>query len=159
MVKVDCSIYSRSERVLSRICVFAEEDKMLAIAHQHYKGGNYHQALEHCNTVYERNPNRTDGLLLLGAIYYQVSSLSSTLSRFLIFLLTIINFESERHSASNHIYLDFELWQLHDFDTCIAKNEAAIRIDPEFAECYGNMANALKVNMIPSVVLSGIYSL
>lgn len=36
--------------------------------------------------------------------------------------------------------------QLHDFDTCIAKNEEAIRIDPEFAECYGNMANALKVN-------------
>lgn len=35
--------------------------------------------------------------------------------------------------------------QLHDFDMCIAKNEEAIRLDPEFAECYGNMANALKV--------------
>jgi protein O-GlcNAc transferase len=35
--------------------------------------------------------------------------------------------------------------QLHDFDMCIAKNEEAIRIEPQFAECYGNMANALKV--------------
>ncbi|PKI61153.1 hypothetical protein CRG98_018473 [Punica granatum] len=27
---------------------------------------------------------------------------------------------------------------------CIAKNEEALRIDPHFAECYGNMANAWK---------------
>jgi hypothetical protein len=37
------------------------------------------------------------------------------------------------------------MWQLHDFDMCIVKNEEAIRIEPQFAECYGNMANALKV--------------
>ncbi|BBN13590.1 protein O-GlcNAc transferase [Marchantia polymorpha subsp. ruderalis] len=81
-----------------------DEEKLLAVAHQHYKAGNYQLALEHCNIVYERNSKRTDALLLLGAIYYQ----------------------------------------LHDFDMCIAKNEEAIRLDPEFAECYGNMANALK---------------
>lgn len=28
---------------------------------------------------------------------------------------------------------------------CIAKNEEALAIDPHFAECYGNMANAWKV--------------
>lgn len=28
---------------------------------------------------------------------------------------------------------------------CIAKNEEALRVDPHFAECYGNMANAWKV--------------
>uniref|UniRef100_A0A2P2LLK2 Uncharacterized protein MANES_09G145400 n=1 Tax=Rhizophora mucronata TaxID=61149 RepID=A0A2P2LLK2_RHIMU len=28
---------------------------------------------------------------------------------------------------------------------CIAKNEEALRLEPRFAECYGNMANALKV--------------
>ncbi|XP_062100046.1 ubiquitin receptor RAD23c-like isoform X2 [Humulus lupulus] len=33
---------------------------------------------------------------------------------------------------------------LHDFDTCIAKNEEAIQIDPHFAECYGNIENAWK---------------
>ncbi len=45
------------------------------------------------------------------------------------------------------------MWQLHDFDMCIVKNEEAIRIEPQFAECYGNMANALKVCIL---VLLGI---
>jgi hypothetical protein len=45
------------------------------------------------------------------------------------------------------VFLCFGLgmWQLCDFDMCIVKNEEAIRIEPQFAECYGNMANALKV--------------
>lgn len=81
-----------------------EEDMLLGVAHQMYKGGNYKQALEHSNVVYERNPLRTDNLLLLGAIHYQ----------------------------------------LHDFDMCIARNEEAIQIEPHFAECFGNMANAWK---------------
>jgi hypothetical protein len=38
------------------------------------------------------------------------------------------------------------LAQLHDFDMCVAKNEEALRIEPHFAECYGNMANAWKVS-------------
>lgn len=29
---------------------------------------------------------------------------------------------------------------------CISKNEEALRIDPHFSECYGNMANAWKVD-------------
>ncbi|KAK9288296.1 hypothetical protein L1049_016747 [Liquidambar formosana] len=81
-----------------------DEDVLLALAHQKYKAGNYKQALEHSNVVYDRNPQRTDNLLLLGAIHYQ----------------------------------------LHDFDMCITKNEEALRFDPQFAECFGNMANAWK---------------
>ncbi|XP_016672643.1 probable UDP-N-acetylglucosamine--peptide N-acetylglucosaminyltransferase SEC isoform X2 [Gossypium hirsutum] len=81
-----------------------DEDMQLALAHQLYKSGNYKQALDHSNAVYDQNPLRTDNLLLLGAIYYQ----------------------------------------LHDYDMCIAKNEEALRIQPRFAECYGNMANAWK---------------
>ncbi|KAI4378055.1 hypothetical protein MLD38_015595 [Melastoma candidum] len=82
----------------------ATEDMLMAVAHQKYKAGNYNQALEHSLAAYERNPQRTDNLLLLGAIYYQ----------------------------------------LQDFDMCIAKNEEGLRLDPHFAECYGNMANAWK---------------
>ncbi|XP_039125344.1 probable UDP-N-acetylglucosamine--peptide N-acetylglucosaminyltransferase SEC [Dioscorea cayenensis subsp. rotundata] len=79
-------------------------DVYLSIAHQLYKAGNYQQALEHCKAIYEKNPRRTDVLLLIGAIYFQ----------------------------------------LRDYDMCIAKNEEALSIDPHFAECYGNMANAWK---------------
>ncbi|KAL2924073.1 putative UDP-N-acetylglucosamine--peptide N-acetylglucosaminyltransferase SEC [Bienertia sinuspersici] len=81
-----------------------DDNLLLSFAHQKYKAGNYKQALDFSNILFERNPRRTDNLLLLGAIYYQ----------------------------------------LHDFDTCISKNEEALRIDPHFAECYGNMANAWK---------------
>nr|KJB71956.1 hypothetical protein B456_011G150500 [Gossypium raimondii] len=81
-----------------------DDNTLMALAHQNYKAGNYKQALEHSSVVYERNPCRTDNLLLLGAIHYQ----------------------------------------LHDYDQCITKNEEALRIDPHFAECYGNMANAWK---------------
>ncbi|KAJ6797840.1 putative UDP-N-acetylglucosamine--peptide N-acetylglucosaminyltransferase SEC [Iris pallida] len=81
-----------------------DDETHLALAHQSYKVGNYQQALEHSNLIYEKNPQRTDNLLLLGAIYYQ----------------------------------------LQNFDMCIARNEEALAIDPQFAECYGNMANAWK---------------
>ncbi|KAI3794895.1 hypothetical protein L1987_37536 [Smallanthus sonchifolius] len=82
----------------------ADEDMLMSLAHQKYKSGDFRQALDHSKAVYDRNPMRTDNLLLLGAIYYQ----------------------------------------LHDFDMSIAKNEEALRIDRNFAECYGNMANAWK---------------
>ncbi|XP_068664848.1 probable UDP-N-acetylglucosamine--peptide N-acetylglucosaminyltransferase SEC [Aristolochia californica] len=81
-----------------------DEDALLTLAHKKYKSGHYKQALEHSNAVYEKNPRRTDNLLLLGAIHYQ----------------------------------------LHDFDMCITKNEDALQLEPHFAECYGNMANAWK---------------
>ncbi|GAB2295664.1 hypothetical protein Dimus_029818 [Dionaea muscipula] len=81
-----------------------EDDALLSFSHQKYKAGNYEEALELSNLLYERNPSRTDNLLLLGAIYFQ----------------------------------------LHDFDMCISKNEEALRMNPHFAECYGNMANAWK---------------
>uniref|UniRef100_A0ACD5UQR7 Uncharacterized protein n=1 Tax=Avena sativa TaxID=4498 RepID=A0ACD5UQR7_AVESA len=84
--------------------VAADEEGHLALAHQSYRAGKYSQALEHGNAVYEKNPRRTDNLLLLGAIYFQ----------------------------------------LRNYDLCIAKNEEALAIDPQFAECYGNMANAWK---------------
>ena len=85
--RTDSSFPFYTESALSSVNIKSElsrevdEDTLLTLAHQNYKGGNYKQALEHSKAVYERNPQRTDNLLLLGAIYYQ----------------------------------------LHDFDTCIAK--------------------------------------
>lgn len=56
-----------------------DEDLHITLAHQLYKSGNYKKALEHSNAVYERNSLRTDNLLLLGAICYQVSIVSAIL--------------------------------------------------------------------------------
>lgn len=54
--------------------VAVDEERHLALAHQNYRSGKYREALEHGNVVYEKNPRRTDNLLLLGAIYYQVAN-------------------------------------------------------------------------------------
>jgi protein O-GlcNAc transferase len=54
--------------------VAIDEEQHMALAHQNYRSGKYREALEHGNVVYEKNPHRTDNLLLLGAIYYQVTS-------------------------------------------------------------------------------------
>ena len=40
---------------------------------------------------------------------------------------------------------------------CIAKNEEALRLEPRFAECYGNMANAWKVINITWVCVCGCF--
>jgi hypothetical protein len=47
------------------------------------------------------------------------------------------------HRYPNKLSIAFV--QIHNYDMCIAKNEEALAIDPHFAECYGNMANAWKV--------------
>ncbi|KAL6009531.1 hypothetical protein ACLOJK_022760 [Asimina triloba] len=59
----------------------ADEDMLIALAHKKYKAGNYKQALEHSNAVYEKNPRRTDNLLLLGAIYYQLNDFDMCIKR------------------------------------------------------------------------------
>lgn len=52
--------------------ILVDEEMFLARAHQEYKAGNYKYALQNCLMVYNKSPQRTDALLLLGAIYYQV---------------------------------------------------------------------------------------
>lgn len=39
-------------------------------------------------------------------------------------------------------------WQLQNYDICIARNNEALRIQPRFVGCYGNMANACKVTSL-----------
>ena len=139
--------------------ITVNEDMLMALAHQNYKAGNYKQALEHSNAVYERNPQRTDNLLLLGAIHYQVQSKVP-----FIYLSELLP-----SSVPRLVELLFSFWvgficiwseicfihlQLHDFDMCIAKNEEALQIDPHFAECYGNTANALKVPWAPMMIVT-----
>lgn len=68
------SICSRYLFFFSGIYAAVDEGMLMALAHQMYKAGNFKQALEQSTAVYDRNPQRTDNLLLLGAIHYQVVS-------------------------------------------------------------------------------------
>lgn len=74
------------------------------MAHQHYNAARNRDALAACEQVYQLDAYRTDNLLLLGAVHFQ----------------------------------------LRNYSECIFYNQQAIRIDPNFAEAYGNLGNALK---------------
>lgn len=76
----------------------------LSKAQNLYNSGSYLEALQCCEKVYEADAYRTDNLLLMGAIHFQ----------------------------------------LRNFSESIFYNQQCIRVDPNFAEAYGNLGNALK---------------
>ena len=69
-----------------------------------YNAGSYSDALICCEKVYEADAYRTENLLLLGALHFQ----------------------------------------LRNFSESIFYNQQCIRVDPNFAEAYSNLGNALK---------------
>lgn len=163
-VFIDCN--SKCDEFVISSYDVVDENTHLALAHHMYRSGNFKEALEHSTTVYERNPNRTDNLLLLGAIYYQVvfsyKSLKFSVSFIVLYVLNVNGrvgvrlirqctslccLESENSDLLPFFFSSFYIWflQLQDFEMCISKNEEALRVEPHFAECYGNMANAWKV--------------
>jgi protein O-GlcNAc transferase len=77
---------------------------LLSKAHSLYNSGHYQDALTCCELAYEADAFRTDNLLLMGAIHFQ----------------------------------------LKNFSESIFYNQQCIRVDPNFAEGYSNLGNALK---------------
>jgi len=69
-----------------------------------YNNGSYTDALVCCEKVYEADAYRTDNLLLLGALHFQI----------------------------------------RNFSESVFYNQQCIRVDPNFAEAYSNLGNALK---------------
>lgn len=69
-----------------------------------YNAGHYTEALDACEEVYEADAFRTDNLLLIGAVHFQ----------------------------------------LRNFSEAIFYCQQCIRVDPNFAEGYSNLGNALK---------------
>ncbi|EXB45108.1 hypothetical protein L484_019333 [Morus notabilis] len=84
----------------------SHEDMLMALAHQKYRSGNYKQALEHSSVVYERNPRRTDNILLLGAIHYQV--VSEVVSEHSTFHAS----DEELFNLSHTLMSAMEIWQM-----------------------------------------------
>jgi protein O-GlcNAc transferase len=78
--------------------------QLLAKAYTLYNMGSYKEALECCELAYDADAYRTDNLLLLGAVHFQ----------------------------------------LRNFSESIFYNQQCIRVDPNFAEGYSNLGNALK---------------
>ena len=53
--------------------------QILSKAHDSYNKGHYLEALGHCEALYELDAFRTDNLLLLGAIHFQLRNFSESI--------------------------------------------------------------------------------
>lgn len=69
-----------------------------------YNGGSYTECLNLCEKIYDMDTYRTDNLLLLGAVHFQ----------------------------------------MRNYSEAVFYNQQCIRVDPNFAEAYNNLGNALK---------------
>lgn len=54
--------------------ILQDSENLLRQAHEAYRIGNYPLALQNCQPSYVENPDRTEVLLLIGAIYYQMKN-------------------------------------------------------------------------------------
>lgn len=108
----------------------------LALAHQNYKAGKFKQALEHCNVIYEKNPQRTDILLLLGAIYYQLHDYEMCIARNEEALAIDPHFPECYGNMAN-------AWkEKGNIDLAIHYYQVALELRPNFADAWSNLASA-----------------
>ncbi|CAG9464383.1 unnamed protein product [Pedinophyceae sp. YPF-701] len=116
---------------------FGNSTSILAHAHTAYRSGHYQRALELCQTVHTREPLRTDVLLLLGAVYYQLGRLSECITcndRCIMLDPTL---------AEAYANLANALQQQGSTDLAILYYQNAIRLRPGFTDAYNNLASAL----------------
>ncbi|ETV97288.1 hypothetical protein, variant 1 [Aphanomyces invadans] len=90
--------------VLEPLDTLQQYEELLETAHAHYNQGKYNDGIAICDKLYDVDASRTDNLLLLGALHFQ----------------------------------------LRNFSEAIFYNQQCIRIEPQFAEAFGNLGNALK---------------
>ncbi|XP_071736381.1 probable UDP-N-acetylglucosamine--peptide N-acetylglucosaminyltransferase SEC [Rutidosis leptorrhynchoides] len=114
----------------------ADEDVLMSLAHQKYKSGDFRQALDHSKAVYDRNPLRTDNLLLLGAIYYQLHDFDMCIAK---------NEEAlriDRSFAECYGNMANAWKEKGNIDVAIRYYLIAIELLPNFADAWSNLGSA-----------------
>ncbi|KAL9240083.1 hypothetical protein vseg_014343 [Gypsophila vaccaria] len=116
-----------------------DDNLLLTLAHQKYKAGNYKQALELSNILYDRNPRRTDNLLLLGAIYYQLHDFDYCISKNEEAILIDPRLAECYGNMAN-------AWkEKGNIDFAIQYYMVAIELRPNFADAWSNLASAYMI--------------
>ncbi|XP_042463676.1 probable UDP-N-acetylglucosamine--peptide N-acetylglucosaminyltransferase SEC [Zingiber officinale] len=113
-----------------------DEDIHLNLSHENYKAGNYNKALEYSNDVYIKNPKRTDNLLLLGAIYYQLQDFDACIAKNQEALAIDPHFPECYGNMAN-------AWkEKGDINLAIQLYQTALKLRPNFADAWSNLASA-----------------
>lgn len=99
-----------------------------------YNSGQYMDALNWCEQVYEMDAFRTENLLLLGAIHFQLRNFSECI---------FYNQQCIRVDASfaeSYSNLGNALKELCDYYSAIEFYNKAIKLKPRFCDAYNNLA-------------------
>lgn len=105
-------------------------------AHSLYNSGQYKEALVCCEECYEIDAFRTDNLLLLGAIHFQLRNFSECI----FYNQQCIRVDPTYAEAFSN--LGNSLKELGDIQAAIQFYLKAIKLKPRFGDAYNNLASA-----------------
>lgn len=103
-------------------------------AHNLYNAGQYKDSLILCEEIYEANAYRTDNLLMLGSIHFQLRNFSESI---------FYNQQCVRvdpRFAEAYSNLGNALKELGDLESSVQFYLKAIKIKPRFGDAYNNLA-------------------
>lgn len=109
---------------------------LLERAHYMYNGGQYKEALMNCEDAYEIDAFRTDNLLLLGAVHFQLRNFSESI----FYNQQCIRVDPSHAEAFSN--LGNALKELGDIHAAIQFYMKAIKLKPRFGDAYNNLASA-----------------
>lgn len=109
---------------------------LLERAHYMYNCGQYKDALLNCEDAYEVDAFRTDNLLLLGAIHFQLRNFSECI----FYNQQCIRVDPSHSEAFSN--LGNALKELGDIHAAIQFYMKAIKLKPRFGDAYNNLASA-----------------
>ena len=109
---------------------------LLERAHFMYNSGQYKEALMNCEDAYEIDAFRTDNLLLLGAVHFQLRNFSECI----FYNQQCIRVDPDHSEAFSN--LGNALKELGDIHAAIQFYMKAIKLKPRFSDAYNNLASA-----------------
>ncbi|CAI5724803.1 unnamed protein product [Peronospora effusa] len=105
------------------------------LAHEQYMAGYYQEALRLCQQLYESDAYRTDNLLLLGALHFQLGNLSESIFYNQQCIRVAPDFVEAYGNLGN------ALKELGDLSGAVQFYIRAIKLNPRFGDAYNNLAN------------------
>lgn len=106
------------------------------MAHEQYQLGYYREALRICEQLYATDAYRTDNLLLLGALHFQLGNLSESIFYNQQCIRVDPNFAEAYGNLGN------ALKELGDVLGAVQFYLKAIKLHPRFSDAYNNLANS-----------------
>lgn len=121
---------------VSRKALDGKLEELVVLAHKQYDAGAYDEAQSICEAIYNVDALRTDSLLLLGAVHFQLRNFSECI----FYNQQCIRIDPRFAEAYSN--LGNALKELGDVDGAIQFYVKAIRLKPRFCDAYNNLASA-----------------